>query len=124
MNEEILEWKKIEHEGILCVWPATLVAEEDKEAVEDFFRTEINVEITTVGCVRTLPNKGDTTGETGGRCDFFFYLKSEDIPRFAVARFAYGVRWWEDVYFNKGENIYPRDFREAYPDPNIEEVVC
>ena len=33
MNK-ILEWKKIEHEGVLTLWPATLVGEEQKEEIE------------------------------------------------------------------------------------------
>lgn len=123
MNK-ILEWKKIEHEGVLTLMPATLVREEDKESLEEFFKTEFNIKVTPVGCVYTLPDEGDTTGQTGGRCDYFFYVDSKDVPSFAVARFKFGMRWWEDIYFNEGENIYPIDFREAYPDPNIEEVIC
>ena len=37
------------------------------------------------------------------------------MPKFAVKRFTFGMRWWEDVYFNGGEGIYPIDFRRAYP---------
>ena len=32
--------------------------------------------------------------------------------------FKYGMRWWGDVYSNNNEEIYPIEFRNAYPDPN------
>ena len=53
--------------------------------------------------------------DTGGRHDFFFFVKAEGLPKFALKRFRFGMRWWEDVYFNGGEGIYPIEFRRAYP---------
>ena len=52
---------------------------------------------------------------TGGRHDFFFYVKMADVPKFAIKRFQFGMRWWENVYSNNGENIYPIEFLHAYP---------
>ena len=57
---------------------------------------------------------------TGGRHDFFFYVNMADMHKFAFQRFQYGMRWWGDVYMysNNNEEIYPIEFRNAYPDPN------
>lgn len=52
---------------------------------------------------------------TGGRHDFFFFVKNADVPKFALKRFRFGMRWWTDVFFNDGEGIYPIEFRNAYP---------
>ena len=60
------------------------------------------------GCVVDVP-------DTGGRCDFFFFVDLNDMPKFAVQRFQFGMRWWQDVYYNEGEGIYPIEFRVAYP---------
>ena len=38
-----------------------------------------------------------------------------DVPKFAMKRFSFGMRWWQDVYFNEHEHIYPLEFRRAYP---------
>jgi len=116
IDEKILGWKKIEHDGVLTFWSGTLVNEGQEKEVKEFFKSEFKIEITPVGCVHTLPDEGETLAESGGRCDFFFYVNLKDIPSFAIARLEYGMRWWEDVYFNKGENIYPRNFLLAYPD--------
>ena len=70
-----------------------------------------------MGCVETLPDLRDGTEieGTGGRHDFFFFVRVADVPKFATKRFQFGMRWWEDVYFNDGEGIYPIEFRRAYP---------
>ena len=75
--------------------------------------------MTVVGCVKTLPNKdeeGNDVEGTGGRTDFFFFVKGPGISAFMMRRFGAGMRWWEDVYFNKQESIYPPDFLSAYPE--------
>ena len=120
-HEEAMNWNKIEVDrGILTLWPGTLVRKSDlkgPEGIHAFFK------ITPVGCVETLPDSidGEEVSGTGGRVDFFFFVNITDVPKFALKRFEFGMRWWEDVYFNEGEDIYPIEFRKAYPDPrNIE----
>ena len=117
----LLKWKEgVECDGVLTVWPGTIVEEGDEEKVMQFFDKALGIEPVIVGCVKTLPDPEHRDMEnpkTGGRCDFFFYVKSEDISRFAVPRFQFRMRWWEDIYFNKGQDIYPQEFLLAYPDP-------
>ena len=40
------------------------------------------------------------------------------MPKFAIKRFQFGMRWWKDVYFNEMKHIswhiYPPEFRRAY----------
>ena len=118
----LLKWKAgVECHGVLTVWPGTIVEEGDEEKVMQFFDKALGIEPVIVGCVRTLPDlehRGMEKPETGGRSDFFFYVKMEDISRFAVPRFQFGMRWWEDIFYNKGQDIYPEEFLLAYPDPN------
>ena len=118
----LLKWKEgVECDGVLTVWPGTIVEEGDEEKVMLFFDKALGIEPVIVGCVRTLPDlehRGMEKPETGGRSDFFFYVKMEDISRFAVPRFQFGMRWWEDIFYNKGQDIYPEEFLLAYPDPN------
>ena len=82
-----------------------------------FFEKAFDIQVTPVGCVTTLPDikYGEEVKGTRGRTDFFFFVKAADVPKFAIKRFPFGMRWWEDVYFNEGEHIYPLEFRRAYP---------
>ena len=118
----LLKWKAdVECYGVLTVWPGTIVEEGDEEKVMQFFDKALGIEPVIVGCVRTLPDlehRGMEKPETGGRSDFFFYVEMEDISRFAVPRFQFGMRWWEDIFYNEGQDIYPEEFLRAYPDPN------
>ena len=70
-----------------------------------------------VGVVITLSDKdcnGKNVPNTGGRHDFFFFINNKDIERFSIWRFNYAMRWYEDIYFNHEENIYPISFRKKY----------
>ena len=126
-SEEVIPWSKIDYtRGVLTVWQDTSVCPSDLPSVLDFFRTKFGITPTPVGCVTTLPSRtadGAEVAGTGGRCDFFFFVDHTDVGKFAEPRVEfcreYGqrVRWWEDVYFNREENIYPTAFRDAYPDP-------
>lgn len=91
-------------DAVLSLWPNHVVCDLDVEAKN--FEATFGITPVPVGCVIAA----------GGRCDFFFYVKARDIAKFAVPRFAYGIRWWEDVYFNGQEDDYPLDFRAARPD--------
>lgn len=119
---EPMQWKKIADEGVLTVWPGTVVRESDidgPDGIRAFFKRTFDIQIIPVGCVQTLPDSDANNNKvhgTGGRYDFFFFVQVEDVPKFALKRFQFGMRWWEDVYFNQGEDIYPIEFREAYPD--------
>jgi len=108
-----------EDHSVLAVWPGCLVEPDDIEKLEEFLVEVLGATrpILIVGTVNTLPTPGNEADEPGGRSDFFFYFHDEDIMVVAVPRLQYGIRWWEDIYFNDGQDIYPADFREAYPKP-------
>lgn len=105
--------------GVVSIWPQVFISEEEVKSgkLADFFHKNFSIEIIPIGTVFTLPDKGDYSGETGGRSDFLFYVPHQFISRFAVPRFQLGIRWWEDVYFNEGEDIYPPKLLEAFPNP-------
>jgi hypothetical protein len=84
-----------------------------------FFADEFDIVATIVGFVETIPDKdedGIDVPGTGGRNDFFFYIDNSDMHKFCHKRAKYGMRWWEDIYFNRGEGIYPPAFLAAFPD--------
>lgn len=105
--------------GVVSIWPGVLVDADDIQSgkLNEFFKNHYDIEIIPIGTVLTLPDKGDVSGETGGRSDFLFYVPHQFISKFAVPRFQIGVRWWEDIYFNEGQDIYPPELLEAFPNP-------
>ena len=64
-----------------------------------------------VGTVTTGPGQGGP----GGRTDFFFLVHKDDVSNMTLARIAYGIRWWDDVYDNGHGSLYPAAFLAAYP---------
>ena len=119
---QMMPWSKITvNDAVLTVWPGSAVKQNDLPKLMAFFKSEFGIEPTPVGCVKTLPDKdakGNKIKGTGGRHDFFFFVKMTDVWEFAGPRLAFGMRWWQDIYFNNQENIYPLEFRRAYPSEN------
>jgi len=99
----------------LCVWPGTIVGQDEIQNFENWFKEEFDCTVKYAEEVLTLPDPGDTSGETGGRNDLFFYIKDEDITKFAIQRFKVSIRWWEDVLGNGHGEIYPEHILEKYP---------
>ena len=110
------EWKENDDDGYtqMCVWPSTIVEPGDEDKVQDFFKEQFGLKnpVHVVGCVITQPDKvnGEPVPDTGGRCDFLFFVHNDDIGKFAVPRLQYGISWWEDVVGNKRHKIYPSSF--------------
>ena len=95
---------------LVCVWPATLVGKEKISEFEDWFKNEFGIECQYLEEVETLPDldeNGNIVEETGGRNDVFFAIKNGDVPKFAVKRFMYGIRWAEDA-LPQNKEIYPK----------------
>ena len=92
----------------LVVWPATLVGQ---DKVDEFtsWMLENGFTVKYAEEFKTLP--GDD-GE-GGRNDLLFYVADEDVPKFALWRLQYGMRWWED-YTESSSDIIPDDVKERY----------
>lgn len=92
--------------------------DKDKKYFLEFFKKNKFRQPKVVGVIVTLPNK-DTDGNiivgTGGRKDLFFYINQKDEKRFAAWMFTYSMLYWEDVFYNHEEDIYPKSFIKKYP---------
>lgn len=83
------------------VWPGTIVTDDQTAELEAFILAELGSRAKYIGCFYTLP--GD--GGNGSRADAIFYVHSEDLNKFAVRRFQFGMRWVEDVLDNEARRI-------------------
>ena len=99
----------------LCCWPSTDLGDKSEEAFVDWVAEEFGVRAKFAEVVYTLPDEEDSGGVTGGRSDLLFWVHSEDIPKFAVNRLNYGIRWWEDVILNGGGWLYTDKIARKYP---------
>jgi hypothetical protein len=121
-DHAIMPWSQLEaKDAVLTFWPATIVCKDQATIVCKDFKEMFGIDITPVGCVETLPDvdeAGHTIDGTGGRQDFFFFVNMTDVPKFAIEGLELGMRWWEEVYFNNQQSIYPPEFLKAYPNPN------
>jgi len=98
----------------MLVWIGTDVTNAPKKDVEQCLQQALKARqpLKYVGTVTTLPGNGGS----GGRTDVFLLVHRSDIPRVAVNRLRLGdVRWWEDIFYNIQQHIYPRDIIESYP---------
>lgn len=103
----------------LCVWPGTIVGEDKVNEFVDFMKKTFGVSVEYVTEIKTNPDldeSGKPVSDTGGRNDLFFYISDDDVTKFALPRFSYGIRWWEDVIkYNDNSYLYPAEFIEKYP---------
>lgn len=125
-EEDTMTWEKITppNSSVLTLWPGTAVRYCDIKDLKNDFSKWFDIVPTPVGCVKTLPDKdsgGNNVPGTGGRYDFFFFVNANDMGKFAIKRFEFGMRWWEDVFFNDQQDIYPPEFISAYPNPWTED---
>jgi len=94
----------------LCVWPETTMGE---HTIEEFIQFFVDTFDTRIKFSEVIITGKDHTGQ-GGRSDIFFYVHTEDLPKFAVSRLNYGIRWWEDVVGNSNHHCYPKGTRQKY----------
>jgi hypothetical protein len=105
----------------VVVWPGTSMDDGTPEEFEAFILEELKTHVKFIGVFETFPDYEDN--KSGGRNDLCFYVASEDIPKFAVPRFAYGMHWLEDVLDNEHHtnvemgipeeySIYPEEMRK------------
>ena len=64
---------------LVCVWPGTLVGQEDVEVFNSTMSEQLGVKITYLEEVVTNPNPGETLEESGGRNDVFFEMDEDDL---------------------------------------------
>lgn len=93
----------------VCVWPGTLVGADKTAEFEVFVLENLGTRIQYLEEVQTAPDyeNGYPVKGTGGRNDVLFAVHNDDVMKFAVPRFQYGMRWLEDVYGNGGGDLYP-----------------
>lgn len=113
--------------AVLCVWPGTFLGgcnneatDEDLAEFHNWLDQEFNVTGQYEGEFMTLPGQG---GE-GGRSDLLFWVSEDDVPRFALPRLYYGIRWWDD-YVNGSRDIIPADILKRYAGgPGMTDYPC
>ena len=128
-DDALMNWSVVgkkdgeETSGSLVVWPGRFMANKHRTTLMKFFKEQFGIVPTLVGCVMTLPDKdadGNDKPDSGGRPDFFFFVEKKDaMGKFAYDRFEHGMRWWNDIYYNNGEHIYPLDFRVPKKSPYL-----
>jgi len=93
----------------VCVWPGTLVGEENREDFVDFFKREMGVDVQLLEELKTSPDmeNGSPVPETGGRNDVFFAVDGKDVGKFAIPRLSMGIKWIEDFIDNGGDELHP-----------------
>jgi len=88
----------------LCVWQGTVLGDSTIEDFTDFFKEKLNARVKF--CEEVKTNGRVERNEEGGR---------NDIPHFALERFAYGISWWEDVVsYNDNSYLYSQDILDRY----------
>ena len=101
----------------LCVWGATMLGDNTPEDFEKYF-LEQGFRVKFAEEVITLPDveDGKAVEGTGGRHDILLYIHDDDIGKFAILRFQWGIRWWEDVVkYNNRSYLYTQEVLDKYP---------
>ena len=101
----------------LCVWPGCVVGKDKIEEFEKFMLDDFDVRVKYHDEIKTNPDmkNGKPVKNTGNRNDLFFYVHKDDVGKFSVPRLKAGIRWWEDIFFNRHENLYPKQFVIDHP---------
>lgn len=100
---------------ILCVWQGTILGDNTVADFIKFFKDTFDIEIEYAEEVKTLGSVEHD--EEGGRTDQLFWVKNSNIGKFATKRLQYGIRWWEDIFFNNQEYQYSQEILAKYPNP-------
>ena len=97
----------------VCVWPGTLLPEDQVEQFVRYF-SDNGFREQHLETIKTSPDRDDwgaSVEGTGGRSDVFFAIHDEDIIKFAIHRLQMGIRWIEDVLDNEARetdySVYP-----------------
>jgi hypothetical protein len=119
-QENIMTVPRNEDFNQVCVWPGTIVKEDEIPDFVAFMQAELGARVQFLETVLTKADPGDDT--TGGRQDVVFAVHKDDVHKFAVPRLRLGIRWVEDVLDNEkhhnemagypGYSIYPDTFAE------------
>lgn len=106
--------KRSEEFQQVCVWPGTIITEDQIEEFEEWILEEFGTRVKYLETIYTAPDRdknGNIVKDTGGRADVLFAVHVDDVNKFAVPRLSLGIRWIEDAvsqangYFDNP--IYP-----------------
>lgn len=86
----------------LCVWPSTLVGQENVTEFENYFKEEIGIRIKYM----------EEIWNVDGGNDVFFFVHQEDLQKFLFKRMNMGIKWWEDV--EEKSRLYSKEVIEKY----------
>lgn len=98
----------------VCVWPGTTITEEEIPEMEQFFLVELGTRVQYLETIETNSDldEGNPVPGTGGRSDVFLAIHNNDVAKFAIPRLQFGIRWVEDVYFNRQGHLYPERVKQ------------
>lgn len=98
----------------VVVWPHTLLGDDNTE--QDFQKF-----IAEEFCDARIKFIGEHKVNKD-RTDLLFYIHSEDIPKFSILRFGFGMRWLEDVMANDGSYRPPQGITPTWNEDAINEA--
>jgi hypothetical protein len=96
----------------VVVWPHTVLGDNTEEDFTKYMTETFKAKVKLIGEHRI----------TKDRTDLLFYINSEDIPKFAVARLTWGMRWLEDVMANDGSYTPPEGIAPTWNEDAIIEA--
>ena len=104
---------------LVCVWPGTLVGQEDVETFNSTMSEQLGVKITYLEEVKTNPNPGETLEESGGRNDVFFEMDEDDLdevmfPFMIMNIFPIGEITKELMDKMNETKLYPQEVIDKY----------
>lgn len=94
----------------VVVWQGTIVGLAAAAEFEKFILEELGTRAKYLKDVLTKPDLGEHGSPipgTGSRCDALFAVHEDDVKKFALPRFKYGMRWLDDVFGNGNGHLYP-----------------
>lgn len=92
----------------VVVWPGTICPDNQAEDFEGWIAETFKCRAQYLEQVETT----EASEDGSPRVDLLFAIHTQDLPRFAVPRLGYGMRWIEDVYGNGQGHIYPERIKE------------
>lgn len=108
MTQFILNKSKtpVEVNGVLCVWPGTLVSEDQYEDFKSFIKGESKtpIEVECIGQYES--NNVIGKGKEKANSQDFFFVISGDIGGIVIPRLSIGFKWFDDFRDNNPEFQY------------------
>lgn len=93
----------------LCVWPGISLGDMKEEDFPYFMAKNFQN-------IRVKYEKELEVTIDGKKSNYlFFYVHIDDVDKFAELRMGACIRWWEDIFINEEEDIFPKEFVDSHP---------